>query len=498
MGEALGLVADAQVDAAAIQKRLDRSIEALSRMVTDGSFDSEAETCGFEIELDLVDPLGRPRHVNEPVLAAMDRHDFQTELSEFNIEFNLAPRPIRGAILSQLDGELAATFAAVTSVAQTCGARIIAIGTLPSLHAEDLTSGHLSPNPRYPLLDAAMAAVRRHPVHLDIAGREHLQMDTDSIAVQAAATSLQVHVRVAPDDFARFYNAAQAIAPAQVAVGGNSPYLLGKRLWHETRIPLIEQSLDICATGAVRRDEPPRVWIGDNWARSAVDVLADNVRRFAPLLPVLEPGDPLEQLASGHVPTLHELRLHNGTVWRWNRPVYDVQHGHPHLRIENRILPSGPTATDMVANAAFFLGLVRAVAELAPSVATVLPFHLVAGDLTEAARLGLDASLHWPGQNGPVAHDARQLILSTLLPLAAIGLDTWAVEPSDRDRYLGVIEQRVVMRRTGADWQTASVDALEGGGATRESALREMVRRYVEHADSREPVHSWPLPRLLR
>lgn len=496
MGETVS--AEVTVDAAATRVRLERSIVALSRMLAEGLFDTEAETCGFEIELDLVDPLGRPRQVNDRVLAAMDRRDFQTELSQFNIELNLQPRPIRGAVLSQLDDELATTTAAATSVAQTCGARVIAIGTLPSLHAEDLTAGHLSASPRYALLDDAMAVVRNHQVHLDIAGREHLRTDTDSIAVQAAATSLQVHVRVAPGDFARFYNAAQAVAPAQVAAGGNSPYLLGRRLWHETRIPLIEQSLDTRATGTATTDEPPRVWIGDDWARTAIDVLADNVRRFASIMQVLDPGDPLEELARGCVPSLHELRLHNGTIWRWNRPVYDVQHDHPHLRIENRVLPSGPTATDMVANTAFFLGLVRAVADLATPVATVLPFHVVAEDLNAAARLGLDAVLHWPGPNGPGVDDARRLILSTLIPLAATGLDAWGVDLGDRDRYLGVIEQRVAARRTGADWQTATVDALEEEGVTREAALREMVRRYVEHADSREPVHTWSLQRRLR
>jgi gamma-glutamyl:cysteine ligase YbdK (ATP-grasp superfamily) len=491
MGEAVRVDPLARVDAAAIRRRLDRSITALSRMVADGLFDTEAETCGFEIELDLVDPLGRPRQVNAAVLAAMNRRDFQTELSQFNIELNLLPRPIRGAVLSQLDDEIAATLAAATAVAQTCGARIIAVGTLPSLHAEDLTFAHFSANTRYPVLDAAMASARGHQVHLDISGPEHLLTDTDGIGVQAAATSLQIHVRVSARDFARFYNAAQLIAPAQIAAGGNSPYLLGRRLWHETRIPLIEQSLDIRSAKATA-SEPPRVTIGDVWAHSAVDVLADNVRRFEPLLPVLDPGDPLEELAAGQIPSLHDLRLHNGTIWRWNRPVYDVQHDHPHLRIENRVLPSGPTAADMVANAAFFLGLVRAVADLTPSVDTSLAFCLVANDLQEAARYGLDGRLHWPSSNGHGVRGARELILATLIPLAATGLDSWGVDPRDRDRYLGVVEQRVAARQTGTDWQTATVTALEEDGATRQAALGEMVRLYVEQAASDEPVHTWP------
>jgi hypothetical protein len=496
MGEAVRVDPLARVDALAVRRRLHRSIAALSRMVADGLFDTEAETCGFEVELDLVDPLGRPRQVNAPVLAAMDRRDFQTELSQFNIELNVLPRPIRGAVLSQLDDEVTATLVAATAVAQTCGARVIAIGTLPSLHAEDLTFSHFSANTRYPVLDAAMAALRGREVHLDITGREHLRTDTDGIGVQAAATSLQVHVRVAPRDFARFYNAAQAIAPAQVAAGGNSPFLLGRRLWHETRIPLVEQSLDIRPAGA-RGSEPPRVTIGDGWARSAVDLLADNVRRFAPLLPVLDPDDPLDELSAGRVPSLHDLRLHNGTIWRWNRPVYDVQHDHPHLRIENRVLPSGPTAVDMVANAAFFLGLVRSIADLTSPITTGFPLHLVADGLQEAAQHGLDGSLPWPTANGPGMVGARRLILATLLPLAATGLDAWGVDARDRDRYLGVVEQRVAGHQTGSDWQTGTVDALEAEGATREAALREMVRRYVEEAGSQQPVHAWQRHRRI-
>ena len=480
-----------RTDEALVQRRLYRCIVALQLMVDDGLFDSEADTCGFEVELDLVDPLGRPRHVNTEVLAALGRADVQAELSRFNIELNVAPRPTRGPVLRRLDEELAATLDAVTAVAQAWGARAVAIGTLPTLHADDLTASHISLNPRYPFLDATMAAHRNREVRLDIHGHEHLELETDTIAVQAAATSLQVHVRAAPADFARYFNAAQAVSPALVAAAGNSPYLMGRRLWHETRIPLIEQSLDIRGPATGTADEPPRVWMGDQWASTAVDVLAENVRRYVPLLPVVEPDDPLDELAAARVPMLHELRLHNGSIWRWNRPVYDVQHGYPHLRIENRVMPSGPTSVDMVANSALFLGMVRAVADMEPPVSETLDFTAMVGDLHEAARLGSDARLRWPGTSGVRDVRARELLLETLLPLAAVGLDAWGVDRADADHYLGVVRDRVALGRTGADWQTATVEELERRGADRESALREMVRRYVENARTHEPVHLW-------
>jgi hypothetical protein len=491
MGEAIDLSSRAAVDPGRARERLRASVRALGTMLESGYFDSSAETCGFEVELDLVDPLGRPRLVNRPVLSALRRSDVQAELSQFNLELNLDARPIRGQMLRRLDDELAATLRAIDAVTRRWGAVAITIGTLPTLHADDLTAEHLSANPRYPLLDAAMATHRGRRISLRIDGAERLDVETPSIGIQGAATSFQVHVRVRPDDFARFFNAAQAIAPAQLATAANSPFLLGRNLWPETRIPLIEQSLDVRPTGVDPDRNPPRVWVGDAWAGDALDVLADNVRRYPPLIPVLDDEEPLAALADGRVPRLHELRLHNGTIWRWNRPVYDVQHEHPHLRIENRVLPSGPTAADMVANTAFFLGAVRAVADLEPPVRERLPFEAVTPDLQGAARWGPQASLHSPVSGAVQA--APRLVLDTLLPLAARGLGAWGVSADDVDRYLGVIEARVSSGHTGAAWQVATVTALERDGAPREGALREMVRRYVANAATGEPVHAWPV-----
>lgn len=494
MGEAVR-VGGAPVDRDRLRLRLERSVQALRAMVADGVFDSEADTCGFEVEFDLVDPLGRARPVNPALLAILDRPDVQSELARFTIEFNPPARPTRGPLLATLDDELAATMAVLSAVAESRGARLAAIGTLPTLHAADLTSADLSLDPRYRLLDTRMAALRRRPVVVDIRGRDHLQLETDSIAVQAAASSLQVHLRVRPADFARFFNAAQALSPALVAAAGNSPYLLGCRLWHETRIPLIQQSLDTRPAPDDPAGEPPRVWMGEGWTSGPLDVLAENVCRYRTLIELIEPEDPIAELAAGRVPSLHELRLHNGTIWRWNRPVYDVQHHHPHLRIESRVMPSGPTACDMTANVALFLGLVRSLAEADPPVATVLDFARVTEDLQEAARLGLDATLCWPVHGRAASRPADRLLLETLLPEAATGLRSWGVDARDIDRYLGVVERRVALRHTGAEWQWATVDGLLAGGVDRESALRETVRRYLDNARTRAPVHLWPLER---
>jgi len=470
-----------------VRRRLEDCVTALAAMVDGGWFTGHADTVGMEVELDLVDPLGRPRLVNDAVLARVGRPDLQHELGRFTIELNLPAERLAAGGLRTLESELAAALG--TGGLEALGVRLAAIGTLPTLGTEELTRDRLSSPTRYALLAQRMRAARHGPVVVHIAGRETLRFNTDSIAPEAAATSL--HLRVPPDRFAAFYNAAQAVAGAQLAVGANSPYLLGRELWQETRVPLCEQVLDTRPRRLVRAGEPPRVWLGDRWVTGPVELFDSIVRRVPPLLPTLTAEDPLACLQAGAAPRLHELRLHNGTVWRWNRPVYDVGGGRPHLRIENRVLPSGPTPLDMAANAAFYFGLVRAVADADRPLWASTRFALARRDLYAAARLGLGAALDWDGADVP----ASRLVPDVLLPLAADGLDAWGTPAVERDRYLSVVAQRVRFGQTGARWQTAVVRRLEErAGLDRQAALREMTRRYVEHAHTGAPVHDWPAP----
>jgi hypothetical protein len=471
---------------AEVRRRLEESVAALAAMVDGGCFVGHEDTVGMEVELDLVDPLGLPRLVNDAVLERLGRPDLQHELGRFNIELNLPSRPIADALpdferrLEELLG---------TGAVEALGVRLAAIGTLPTLGTEPLTRERLSSPPRYAVLSQRMRAERDRPVVVRIVGRETLAFTTDSIAPEAAATSLQLHLRVQPERFAAYCNAAQTVAGAQVAVGANSPYLLGHELWQETRVALCEQVLDTRPSSAVRSGSPPRAWLGDRWVSGPVELFDTIVQSQPPLLPTLAEESPLECLAAGTIPRLQELRLHNGTVWRWNRPVYDAPEGQPHLRIENRVLPSGPTPLDMTANAAFYFGLIRSLAESDRPPWTTMPFALAERDLYAAARLGLHATLRWEGAD----HPAARLVLDTLLPLAASGLDSWGVAPADRDRYLSVVAGRAATGRTGATWQTAAVRRLEESGHSRPAALREMTRRYVEHARSGAPVHEWPV-----
>jgi hypothetical protein len=414
----------------------------------------------------------------------------QHELGQFNVELNLAPRQLRGNVLRKSESDLADVFDRCRAGIEGLGARLIAVGMLPTLSAEQLTVERISHSPRYELLSRRMRAARHRPFLVSIVdGREPVEFTTDSVAPDAATTSLQLHLRVPPDRFAAYYNAAQTIAGAQVAVAANSPYLLGYQAWQETRITLLEQLLDTRRPRDVRAGAPTRVRLGDRWITDPMELFDEVVRDFPPLFPTLQAEDPDTALETGCVPGLRELRLHNGAVWRWNRPVYDVQDGHPQLRIENRVLPSGPTAVDMIANAAFYYGLVRAIVDSDPLPWAQVPFAVAERDLHCAARDGLAARLCWRGVDYP----ADQLTQEVLLPAAAAGLDAWGVDANDRDRYLGVIEARVRCGRTGAAWQTEMVRRLEERGLEHIAALHEMTRRYVEHAHTGAPVHEWPV-----
>src|SRR5262249_39564017 len=320
---------------------------------------------------------------------------------------------------------------------------------------------------------------RGEDIQIAIDGAEQLLTHADSITPEAACTSVQLHLQVSPEAFASYWNAAQAIAGVQVALGANSPFLFGRQLWHETRITLFEQATDPRPEELKQQGVRPRVWFGERWITSVFDLFEENIRYFPALLPICEDEDPLAVLEGGSCPRLEEMTLHNGTIYRWNRPVYAAVDGKPHLRVENRVLPAGPTVADTIANAAFYYGLVRRLAEAQRPIWTQMSFATAAENLHTAARHGLEAQVYWPGLGEA---PAAELILRRLLPLAREGLSRWGVRQSDADRLLGIVEQRCLTGQTGAAWQVATVEAAAGNGARdRREALRLMTQRYIEH-----------------
>ena len=416
-------------------------------------------------------------------------------MGAYNIEFNVPPRPLPGRTGFELEAEIRASLNAAESRADDDGAHIVMIGILPTLMPEHLNGDWMSSSTRYQALNDSIFTARGEDIDIDIDGPEPLSLQSASIAPESACTSMQLHLQVAPASFARYWNAAQLLAGPQLALGANSPYFFGHQLWSETRIELFAQATDTRPEELKAQGVRPRVWFGERWITSIFDLFEENVRYFPSLLPELSDEDPVAELAAGRTPTLSELRLHNGTIYRWNRPVYDVVTtdgvARPHLRVENRVLPAGPTVLDMMANSAFYYGLLRALSDEDRPVWTQMSFAAAEQNFVAAARHGLDAQFYWPGL-GRVAPD--ELVLRQLLPMAYEGLRSWDVAPEVRDRFLGVIEGRAKSGRNGSTWQVATVHALQERGLTRPQALAEMLRLYCERMHSNEPVHTWDGP----
>jgi gamma-glutamyl:cysteine ligase YbdK (ATP-grasp superfamily) len=466
-----------------------RSLDVFARMLRERLFEGDPSLVGLEIELNLVDEHGLPSMCNAEVLEEIaDPVAWSTEVGQFNLEINVPPRQLDGDAVADLEQELRGSLNAADAKARGIGSRLVMIGILPTLAEHDTHEGILSASERYRVLNEQIFAARGEDMRIEIGGAEQLLAHASSITPEAACTSVQLHVQVTPDAFANYWNAAQAIAGVQVALAANSPFLFGRQLWHETRITLFEQATDTRPAELKEQGVRPRVWFGERWITSVFDLFEENLRYFPALLPICEDEDPAAVLDSGASPQLAEMSLHNGTIYRWNRPVYAVVDGTPHLRVENRVLPAGPSVADVVANAAFYFGLVRALAEAQRPVWTQMSFATAADNLHEAARHGIDAHLYWPGL-GDVP--AAELVLRRLLPLAREGLGRWGVDAGQSDRLLGIIEQRCLTGRTGAAWQIATV-AAAADRADRQEALRLMTQRYIEHMHTNEPVHTWP------
>src|SRR5438874_2503875 len=451
MGRDVELITFSREDRTRYRDKVRRNLDVFTRMLREATFETDAPLTGMEIELNLVDGGGDPVMRNASVLGEIADPDFVTELGQFNIEINVPPRQLAERGLTGFEERVRTSLNSAEERAAAIDTHLVMIGILPTLTREHLTSETLSANPRYALLNDQIFAARGEDMQITIDGVERLDVLCDSIAPEAACTSAQFHIQVSPDNFAAYWNAAQAVAGVQLALGANAPFLFGRELWAETRIPLFEQATDTRPEELKAQGVRPRVWFGERWVTSIFDLFEENVRYFPALLPICEDEDPLEMLERGDVPRLGELRLHNGTVYRWNRPIYDVVGDQPHLRVENRVLPAGPTVVDIFANAAFYYGLLRVLAEQERPLWTQMSFSAAEENFHAGARDGIDARLYWPGV-GEVP--AAELVLRRLLPLARDGLVSWGVDAGDADRLLGIIERRCALLRNGASWQS--------------------------------------------
>ncbi len=475
------------------REKVKTCLDVFEQMLATSTFDFAEPMTGMEIELNLVDSDYRPKMDNAEVLAAIANPEYQTELARFNIEFNVSPRPLTGQRVVELERELRASLNEAERRCAERGTHIMMIGILPTVMPETFEGDWMSPNARYQALNDAVLAARGEDIHLDIIGPsgEHLRRFADSLAPESACTSMQLHLQVKPTAFAGNWNAAQVLAGPQLALGANSPYFMGHELWAETRIELFTQAADTRPVELKNQGVRPRVFFGERWITSIFDLFEENARYFPSMLPELDDEDPQAVFDAGGTPRLAEMRLHNGTIYRWNRPVYDIVDSRPHVRVENRVLPAGPTIVDTLANAAFYYGALRVLAAEDRPVWTRMAFATAEENFSAGARYGIDATLFWPGR-GEIP--ASELVLRDLLPMAHAGLTQWGMDPEARDRLLGVIEGRCLTGQNGAVWQVRTVRALESRGLSRTDALRAMVADYAARMHANEPVHTWDVP----
>ncbi len=486
MGEDVDAQEFSRADRTRYREKVHRCLDVFERMLSEDLFHTDDPMTGLEVELNLVDDAGDPALKNAEVLEAIADPAFQTELGQFNIEINVPPAWLRAGGLGTFEASLRRSLNDAESRSAEVGAHQVMIGVLPTLAPAHFAPQMMSANPRYLLLSEQILRARGEDIRIDITGPERLITTADSILPEAACTSTQFHVQTSPEQFAAYWNASQAISSVQLAVGANSPYCLGKELWRETRIPLFEQAADTRSEELKSQGVRPRVWFGERWINSVFDLFEENVRYFPALLPITTDEDPVAMLEAGETPQLGELRLHNGTIYRWNRPVYDINDGTPHLRVENRVLPAGPTVADLIANAAFYFGLVRHLAESDRPLWSQMSFQAAEENFETAAEDGIDATLYWPGL-GEVK--ATELVLRRLLPMAHDGLESWGVPTAERDRLLGIIEQRCVTGVNGASWFVERMHRRSGDD--RYDALRSTLLEYRERMHSNEPVHTW-------
>ncbi len=468
-------------------KALLDDVRVLESMLETKLFERGVRRIGAEQEMFIVDQSCRPARVATELLGNINDDRFTYELAQFNLEANLEPHILRGKCLSKLASEANEVVQIARSHAKKMGADIVLTGILPSLRKSNLGLDTMVPLARYRTLNDALMEMRGSEFQFAIKGLDQLDLKHDNFMLEACNTSFQIHFQVAPEEFASLYNIAQAVTGPVLAAAVNSPLLMGKRLWHETRIAVFENSVDARSEAHQERGLLPRVHFGDHWIdHSVLEIFKEDIARFRVILTQENTEDPLALLKQDIAPELNALKLHNGTVYRWNRACYGVNQGIAHLRIENRVLPSGPTVADEIANASFFFGLMSGLSSKYEDIREFIEFDDVKSNFFAAAREGLKAQQTWfNGEHRP----AGELIVDELLPLAYDGLVRLNIDKSDREHYLGIIEKRVRKGRTGAQWALDSMSKMKDRG-TKEERDVSLISSMLDQ-QFKKPISEW-------
>jgi CBS domain-containing protein len=476
------------------ERHLLGDLHALNKMLKEGMFEIDKTRIGAEQEFCLVDKHYKAAGKNIEMMEKLKNYPlFTTELAKFNMEINATPQIFSGNCLSIMENELLENLAYAEDAASSMGIQIVLTGILPTLRKMDFTIDNLTPYERYYALCEAINRVRGKNYELKISGIDELVSEHDSPLIEAANTGFQVHLQIKPDEFVDMYNIAQVITAPVLASATNSPLLFGKRLWKETRIALFSQSVDTRSTKEHAREMSPRVTFGDKWLeKSILEIYKEDIIKYRVLLNTEVNENVFEKLKSGTAPDLMALKMHNSTVYRWNRACYGISEGKAHLRIENRVLPSGPTVADEMANAALWLGLMVGMHKRYGDITQHFDFDDAKNNFTKASVHGLDTKFFWLDHKSYAAGD---LIVNELLPIAREGLEAQKVNKKEIDHYLGIIEERVSNVKTGSYWQLKSFNKLTKI-ANREEALAALTASTIKNQKDNMPVHNWKLAEL--
>lgn len=495
MGEArVKILAENRQDLHQFSKQLREDVQALEYMLEQDWFEKGVVRIGAEQELCLIDRYGKPTLKAMDILADFSPDWLTTELAQFNLEFNLSPQLFTGAALEDMERELRDYFGQLQAVAGKHETDLLLTGILPTIRKYDLVLDNLTPQQRYKALMTALQKMRGSDYELSLTGIDELNLTHDSPLLEACNTSFQVHLQVEPTTFVPMYNIAQALAGPTLASVANSPLLLGRRLWHETRIVLFQQSIDDRRSMNYLRERSPRVTFGTGWLkRSILEIYQEDISRFRPILAAETYQSAFEQIRAGKTPKLKALQVHNGTVYRWNRPCFGINpDGTPHLRIENRILPAGPTLHDEMANTAFWLGAMVGMSQQYPDIREYMSFSDARDNFIKGARTGIDSKFTWIKDQKVSAKD---LIIKELIPLAKEGLATHKIAQADIDRYLDTIHERAERHTNGARWMLRTYSHFLQE-TTREEALTSLTKVLLQQQETQEPIHTWEIPRL--
>jgi len=474
----------------AFMKSLLEEVQALELMLERGMIESGKRRIGAEQEMFIINRAHKPALRALDILETIEDDRFTHEIGLFNLEANLSVQDMAGDSLRRMEAEAQEIYRIARDSAAEVGCDIALVGILPTLSRENLGIDSVVPTVRYKALNHALRALRGEDFQFTINGIDQLTVKHDNVMLEACNTSFQVHFQTGPEEFAQLYNIAQAITGPLLAACANSPVLLGKRLWHESRIAVFEHSIDARSHVHQERGLKPRVHFGDHWIdESVTEIFKEDIARFRVILTTDTEDDPIGMVESGTAPKLNALRLHNGTVYRWNRACYGVHNGIPHLRIENRVIPSGPTVVDEMANAAFFFGMMAGMASKYSDIRTVLNFDDVKSNFLAAARDGIRAQMSWMDDRQLTA---QELILEQLLPIAQDGLREMGMDAEDIDHFLGIMQERVAMRRTGARWMLESLQNMKERG-TLDQRLRCVVSSMVDQQSAGTPISRWKL-----